>query len=249
MSADGKRRQTPEARELERKRAELTRLEAEVVQCELDLVTLQAELRAFEDRYLRIVGVRYAALDEIKAQIAETQARLNPGDPTAQRGATQARAEAQESSQAVGEAAPQQKFTPSESLKKCFREVAKRLHPDLTTDEKERSRRQRLMAEANRAYADGDEARLQAILREWEESPESVTDQGPGADLVRVIRQIAQIEERLRTIEAEMVQLRSSDLFQLKTKVEEAEARSEDLLAEMAEEIDQQVAGLTLKGT
>jgi len=237
------RRQTPEEQELSRKRAELAGLEAELAQRELDLATLQAELRAFEGRYLRIVGVRYATLDQIEAQIAEAQARLNPRDPTAQRGAAQARAEAQESAQAVGGAAPQQKFTPSETLKKTFREVAKRLHPDLTTDEKERARRQRLMAEANSAYADGDEARLQAILREWEESPESVAGEGPGAELVRVIRKIAQVEERFRTIEAEMAQLKASELFQLKAKAEEAEAEGRDLLAEMARHVDEQVAG------
>ena len=242
MDAIGKRRQTPEERELERKRAELTRLEGEVVQRELDLATLQAELRAFEGRYLRVVGVRYAALDEIEAQIAEAQARLNPRDPTAQRGAAQARAEAQESSQAVGEAAPQQKFTPSESLKKTYREVAKRLHPDLTTDEKERTRRQRLMAEANRAYADGDEARLQAILREWEESPESVTGEGPGAELVRTIRKIAQVEERLRTIDAEVARLKASELFELRVKVDEAEAEGRDVLVEMAARVDERAA-------
>jgi len=237
------RRQTPEERELDRKRAELARLESELAQRELDLATLQAELRAFEGRYLRIVGVRYAALDEIEAQIAEAQARLNPGDSTAQRGAAQARAEAQESAQAAKEAGPQLKFTPSENLKKTFREVAKRLHPDLTTDEKERTRRQRLMAEANRAYAEGDETRLQAILREWEESPESVTGEGPGAELVRAIRKIAQVEQRLRTIEAEMAQLKASELFQLEVKVEEAEAEGRDLLIAMAQQVDQQVAG------
>jgi hypothetical protein len=42
------RRQTPEERELDRKRAELARLEAELAQRELDLATLQAEPRAFE---------------------------------------------------------------------------------------------------------------------------------------------------------------------------------------------------------
>jgi predicted transcriptional regulator len=242
MLTDMSQRQTPEERELSRKRAELARLETVLLQREVDLATLQAELRAFEGRYLGIVGVRYAALDEIEAQIAEAQARLRPGDHTAQRGAAQARAEAQESAQAAKEAGPQLKFTPSDSLKKTFREVAKRLHPDLTTDEKERARRQRLMAEANRAYADGDEARLQAILREWEESPESVTGEGPGAELIRVIRKIAQVEERLRTIEAEMARLKASELFQLKSKVEEAEAEGRDLLAEMARLVDQRVA-------
>jgi len=255
MSTQPTKRQTPEERELSRKRAELARLEADLAQRELDLATLGAELRAFEGRYLRIVGVHYAALDEIESQIAEAEARLRPGDPAAQRGAAQARADAQESAQAAEGAGPHQKFTPSENLKRIFREVAKRLHPDLTTDEQERARRQRLMAEANQAYADGDEERLAAILREWEESPESVTGEGPGAELVRVIRKIAQVEERLFAIEAEVLQMQASELFQLKTKAEEAEADGRDLLVEMAQQVAQQgaaaqrrLARLTRKG-
>jgi hypothetical protein len=42
----------------------------------LELTTFQGELRAFEARYLHIIGVRYAEIDELEAQIAESQARL-----------------------------------------------------------------------------------------------------------------------------------------------------------------------------
>jgi chromosome segregation ATPase len=239
------RRQTPEEKELNKKLSELAALEAELAQRELDLATLQAELHAFENRYLRIVGVRYAELDEIEAQIAEAIANLNPKDSEAQEQAAEARAQAQESAEATGNIQEQKeplKFKPSESLKKLYREVAKSIHPDLATDDEERTRRHLLMAEANRAYEEGDEARLEAILREWESSPESVKGEGIGIDLVRVIRKIAQIEERLRTIEIEINQLKESDLYKLKVKVEEAEKEGRDLLAEMAEQLDKQIA-------
>jgi septal ring factor EnvC (AmiA/AmiB activator) len=65
--------QTPEERELKRKQTELDSLETELIQRELDLATLRAELAEFESRYLRTVGVLYAELDEIEAQIAEAQ--------------------------------------------------------------------------------------------------------------------------------------------------------------------------------
>lgn len=239
------RRQTPEERELSRKQADLAALETELAQRELDLATFQGELRAFEGRYLRTVGVRYATLDELESQIAEAVVRLTPNDPKAQEQAAQAGAQAQDSAQATGAIhGPGQptEFRPSDNLKKLYREVAKRLHPDLATDEEERARRTQLMAEANRAYEEGDEARLEAILREWESSPESVKGGGPGADLVRIIRKIAQVEERLRTIDAEMIQLRASDLYQLKVKVDEAEGEGRDLLAEMAAQVDQEIA-------
>jgi hypothetical protein len=165
-SQDVARRQTPEARELDKKRAELAGLETELAQRELDLATLQGALRAFETRYFRIVGTLYAELDELEAQIAEAFARRSAHDPTLHRNAETARAKAAESAgvlDVVRERNQDVEFTPAESLKKLYREIARCLHPDLTTDDKERIRRNRAMAEANRAYAAGDEAKLRAI--------------------------------------------------------------------------------------
>ncbi|MGH7966918.1 MAG: J domain-containing protein [Candidatus Binatia bacterium] len=171
---------------------------------------------------------------------------MNPQDQQAQEHAEGARAQAQESAQAAGaaqEASEQKRFTASEGLKKLYRDVAKSVHPDLATDETQRLRREKLMAEANQAYEAGDEVRLQAILREWESSPESVKGEGTGAELIRVIRKIAQVEERLRVIEAEMAELKVSNLHQLKTKVEEAESQRRDLLEEMAAQVKRQIDG------
>lgn len=97
------------------------------------------------------------------------------------------------------------------------------------------------MTEANRAYEEGDEARLKAILRDWESSPESVKGEGAGAELVRVIRKIAQIEDRLTAIDAEIARLEESDLYHLKNQVDQAEEEGRDLLAEMAAQVDEQV--------
>ncbi len=165
------RRETPEEKELIKEKSELKVLEVELAQRELDLATLKAELNAFDNQYLRIVGVRYAELDEIEAQIAEALARLNPEDNKTQHRAKEARAQAQESAETTGDIQEKQdsfKFKPSENLKKLYRQVAKLIHPDLATDDEDRIRRQRLMAEANSAYEDGDEERLQAIRQEWE---------------------------------------------------------------------------------
>lgn len=243
MITDITQKQTPEERELSRKLYELSELETELAQRELDLATFQAELHTFEARYIRIVGVCYTELDEIEAQIAEVEARLKPKDNKIQEKAAQARAQAQESAQATGIAQElrDEKFEPSENLKKLYREVAKHIHPDLAIDEKERTRRQQLMADANRAYEEGDEAKLRAILEEWESSPESVKGDGTAAELIRVIRKIAQVEKRLRVIETEIAHLEESDLYQLKTKVETAENEGRDLLTEMSSQIKEKI--------
>lgn len=233
-------RQSPEDRELKRKLAELEVLENKLAQRELDLATLQADLKVFEARYLSIVGTRYAELDEIEAKIAEARSNLNPDNKNIKEEAAKARQQADESAQATGRVSEseEKRFVPSDEIKRLFREVAKCIHPDLSTEEKDRVLRQRLMVEANRAYEEGDERKLRSILLEWESSPESVKGEGAGAELVRVIRKAAQIKERLRIIQTKIREIKKSDLFKLKIQVDEADQKGRDLLAEMASHMD-----------
>lgn len=236
--------QTPEERELDKKTSELVGLEAELAQRELDLLTLQGVLHAFEGRYVRIVGARYAELDELEAQIAEAEERRNVDDSKLHDQAEEARAKATESADATGavlQRAHGIDFAPAEDLKKLYRDIARRIHPDLTTDDKERVRRNRVMAEANRAYEDGDEARLRAILEEWQSSPDSVEGEGVAAELVRAIRKIHQVRRRLAEIAAEIGTLTNSDLYGLKEKVDAAQLHGRDLLGQMAEQLNGQI--------
>ena len=236
------RRETPEERELARKRSELIALEGKLAEAELELTTLQVEVRDFEGQYIRIVGSRYAELDEIEAEIAERLAAAHPRDPHKAQEAAKARDRADESADTVGRtpASPRgsDRFVPSDRLKDLYRKAAKAMHPDLATDPEDRSRRQRQMSEVNRAYHDGDETKLEEILRQWQSSPESVKGDGPGAELVRTIRKIAQVEERLASIAAETARLKESDVFKLRTKVAVAQEQERDLFAEMAADLE-----------
>lgn len=242
----------PEDEELARKKANLVGLEAQLADRELELASLLADLVHFEKCYLQTIGRRYAMLDELKAKIAEARARQNPDRQETRDQARQARAQAQESAKAVGEenlgessrgdSASPSKPNRSESLRKLFRQAAWLLHPDRTLDPDEQKKRHRLMAEVNEAYARGDEERIRAILRDWHASPEGVQGDSPGAELVRVIRKIAQVERRLKTIAAEMDQHRKGELFKLKQSVEEAQANGWDLLKDLGERLDRQIA-------
>ncbi len=160
----------------------------------------------------------------------------------------QARSQARESARAAGEEnagapsladpATQPKPNRSESLRNLYRQAARLLHPDLTLDGPEKEKRHRLMAEVNEAYARGDEDRIRAILRDWHASPDSVQGDGTGAELIRVIRKIAQVEKRLKTIAAELEHVRQGELFKLKQAVDEAHANGWDLLKELGERLD-----------
>lgn len=242
--SDAGRIVTPEERELEKKCAELATLEGKLADRELEFVTLQNALRTFEARYLRTVGRLYAELDELQAQAAEAQARHAPQNPNLHRQACDVRTRATKSAEAVGSLVKEDnvsEFAPRDDLKKLYREIAKLVHPDLTTDDRERARRTRMMAEANRAYTAGDEVKLRAILDDWVSSPESVQGEGIAAELVRAIRKIHQVKRRLADIDAETSELKRSELFALLERVELARIQDRDLLAGMARQLKHEI--------
>lgn len=234
----------PEDQELARKRQEQAAIETELADCELRAANLRAELGAFERQYLHFVGSRYAELDELNAQVAEQIAGSQPANERAQQAAHDARARAATTKSSAGEkaASAPKPFHASAELKRLYRDVARRIHPDLTSDRDDRAKRQQLMAQANEAYERGDEASLRKVLTEYEFSPEAVTGDGAGADLIRVIRRISQARSRLSEIEAELQELLRSDLHQLKARVDQAGQHGRDVLAEIMAKVDEQVA-------
>lgn len=244
MATKQTRAPKPEERELARKLKEQERLEAELAECELRLATLRGELRTIEARYLQLVGTPYSELDELRAQMAERLAAEEPGNERLQRAACEARARASESRSAVSANEPREHkvFSPSPELKRMYREAAKRIHPDLTADAGDRARRQELMAEVNRAYQEGDESSIAKILDVYESSPEAVHGEGPGAELVRVIRKLSSMNNRLAEIETDFQNLLNSDLYLLKVQADDAQEQRRDLLEEMAGKVRQRIA-------
>jgi hypothetical protein len=241
MHTEITRRLSAEEEELAKKREELALLQAELAERELFLTNLRAELSAFEGQYLRQVGALYAELDEWNAKIAERLAEQE-GTDEARSAAGRARTRAEESKSAVKEAAAKgEGFKASPELKKLFKEVARRIHPDYATDEADRRKREQLMKEANAAYERGDAETLRRILQEYESSPESVRGVGVAADLERVIRQIKQIGARLSQIEVDIAILIDSDIAKLKAKVDAARVEGRELLTEMAEDVRRRI--------
>ena len=236
------RHQTPEEVELLRKREELAAVRADLAERELELADLRAQLKSFEGRYLREVGVLYAELDEWEARIAELEASYDANPATKQR-ATQARERANSSHDAThGEASNEKEFQPSADIRSLFRDIAKRIHPDFAKDVADQHRRTRLMARANEAYSRGDVEALQRILDEFKNDPESIEGEDIGSELIRIIRQIAQAKAHIAAIAKEILQLQESETAKLRNDVEAAAQVGRDLLAELSAAISEQVA-------
>jgi len=232
-------------------RAELETLEGELLKKELDLATLQGELAAFERRYVRTVGALQARLDEVEVQVTELLVKLYPDDHSVREDARRSRLYAQESARAAGKHSGKgfwdvphirflnlaERFKPSVDLKQYYRDIAKRIHPDLACDEDERAVRTKLMIEANIAFQDGDEARLKAILQSWENHSPHLNGEDNDTILNRYQLNIAHIRSRLIAIDAEYKRLSESDLYNIKEQVENAEEQGVDLLWAMAERL------------
>ena len=244
MNTELIRQLTPAEKELQKRQAELAALDLDLAQRELELITFRTELLNFQIQYLKKVGPLYAELDKIEAEIAEFKAGLRPDDRRARQKAEQARAKAEDSARSAGEYErnkEEPKFKPSEQLKKLYRELAKKFHPDLAGDETERVYLEKLMSEANQAYAEGDESKLRDILENGRIIP-GQQEGGIEAELARVMKKIAQVRERIQTIRIEFAELKGSSMYQLKKRVEEAAAKGLDLIKEMENFLHRQIA-------
>ncbi|MBI3050537.1 MAG: response regulator [Acidobacteria bacterium] len=237
-------RVTPEEHELETKQAELARLQTALAQKELDLTTLRAELRAFEARYWHALGARFIERDALKAQIASAKRERTARTSAPSESGVDPASQAHEPPGGRLLEDAKDSFHPTDTLKRLFRELAKLVHPDLATSRADRERRNGLMAEVNRAFEDGDEARLRNILEEWQTSPERVEGEGVGAELIRTIRKIHQVKLRLEKIDEALHELTRSEWYGLKQKYDEALTQGRDLLLEAAQALDAEIAEL-----
>jgi hypothetical protein len=232
----------PEDAELAMKLDELAALQSQLAELELQMFNLRLELDEFQVLYCARVGAVYAELDELDALIAERVAKKEPTDAKAAEAANTARRQADESRKAVSElsvvdAQPKR----SESLRELYRNAAKRLHPDLARDDADRKIRERLMTEANLAYERGDEAGLRSILEDYDSSPDTVLGTDIAAELVRAIRRISLVRKSIQKIEAELDELKSSELSTLRNLVEDGKRNGKDVLGEMVDRLKQQV--------
>ncbi|MRR51089.1 MAG: J domain-containing protein [Rhodocyclaceae bacterium] len=236
--------------ELVRLRLELDLLTREVGELELELATAQGEMAEFTHRYYEHVGSRMVELDAIQAKIALKRAQLAASDGANQAEAQAADARAQRSRQeherfraaSSGEEKP---FTPGIGLKKLYRQVAQKIHPDRARSESDRSWRTQLMTEANRAYREGNEAALQEVLTLWQEGPGKTADLAHvdgGAATSGLAMQVANMKRRLTQIQAELDRLFGSKLYELFVAARQAYRQGRDLLREMAQRLDADIA-------
>ncbi len=232
---------SPQAEELQARRRELADLRRKLADKELELSTENAQLHLFERRYQSVVGQMYAELDQVKAQVLGLASKIFPKADNFREEAESAREQAREFHEESPEEKKPKEFNPPENLKKLFRRVAKRIHPDLASSAAERERRHELMAKLNQAYDGLDEEVIRSILMEWEAEEPAHDKLELGEQLVRVVSQVAQVRKRLYEISDELEDLTLTEMFQLKKNIESAELEGRDLLQEIADDLEEKI--------
>jgi hypothetical protein len=234
----------PEEHELNRLESEQTTLEDQVASDELTLETLKAESAQFEYHYYQTVGLLYVELDRLIAQIARAEAGLDLDNAEAQAEAEAAEEQARKTAEEAGvvekQPPPPPEITPE--LKQTFRQAAKLMHPDRATTDAERDRRNIIMAKVNVAYAKGDQAAIEKLMIEFGQDPEAITGGDIASRLVKTIRRIAQLRRRATEVEQEITLLKQNELIELMTTITEAKALGGDPLADLAQQIMQQIS-------
>lgn len=228
----------PEEIELKKKRAVLERLKDRLADREEEMADLRSELERFEARYTMEVGRLYAEFDEIEAQIAEEEAKLVPDDQEIRKKAEELRRRAEESAARANDEDVEKisfRLKPTREAKKAYHDLARVIHPDLALDANEKERRHRLMARLNDAYSAGNQALLDKLTDDFRTSSDQVTGNSVGDDLVRAIRQISQVKNRLNDLQVEQMKARNSELFSLNQKDEAEKAEGRNMLKQMAE--------------
>lgn len=213
---------------------EILCLEATLTERRTELVALQQELRAFKEHYARVVGSRLAELGEVERALKEAEASLfnleAEAESKAEEDAAQASAEAQHSMSASGKTA----------LRKLFWSVARLFHPDHATDENEAGRRHAVMAEASRAYQEGDIESLHMLLGD-EQLQFFCAQSGADAEEEDQAGRLLRLKGELRTAEFGIKRIRLDGLYHLKLKVDEEAKNGRDVLTQMAENINRQI--------
>ena len=243
--------------ELTRLRAALAQAQDELIEAEANLADQMAEINAFEFEFEARVGYLMDALETLEQEIEKYNERIRIARNKEIFGHAYISVEDQyrRTWQAPPGSAPTPPPQPLNAaseieIKKLYRQLARRFHPDLATDESDRTSRTEKMKAINDAYA----ARSLTELMVLAERLDMMIDSGrgrsgqTGAQLVEALQaELNRCQRRLREIDKELRNLRYRPSVEVSIEVKAARRQGRDLLAEMAAEIEKKIARGTVE--
>lgn len=225
--------------------------EQALIELEIAVETFRVEVENFSRLHHQRLGPMYTRLDELDALIAEAIAARS-GDREDIRQAWEARALVMpmpgveelfegllgsDGVHHIDDPTAPRRVRPSEEARRLYRELARKVHPDLAQDEDEQKRRGEFLARVNEAYAQGDVDVLQELAAEWEAGP--LPAQAAPSRVEELYARLEWLAARKETLAAVAAELENSAIGQmLRLAPDDPDA----LITEIAEQLLGQVA-------
>lgn len=241
---------------IEQLRAQLETLSGDLVEKEADVAERLAAIGAFEFKLRSRIGKlsqKLAALEDEVQQLRRQLERLqwwddafafdahqtdewSMGSGAAAEGSYRYREKVSESPQVALEAEE------AAQMKKLYRQLAHRFHPDLAVDERDHAYRTQLMMAINAAYAAGDLDKLMSLALEPDAAQRVDGTQTERQIAEGLQREIDRVQRRLSEIQLELHRLSQHQSSKMMQQAELAAARGRDFFAEKAEQLHAHIA-------
>lgn len=244
----------------------LSEKEKKVSDLSIQTQNLKIALNLFLSEYNSKIGVLYVSLDKIKLRIKEYQSRINlakgkklsPDDlnniEKEVRGnffqerskIDNLESETSDSSEEYDKNLEKEKEKyldrkSLEKLKKLYRKLALRFHPDRAKNVKQRKEFEKIFPEINEAYQNGDLDTLKKYMKQAERE-EQIAKEAPEEKLARLRKDYEIILVIILKIQRELEDLKTSETYKLKKKIDQAKEKGRDLIQELATTINLKIS-------
>jgi len=246
--------------------ARIAEKEDEVSELSIQVQNIKIALNVFLGEYNSRVGSLYVKLDELNLRIKEYQLRIDlaKGRKISQdslkniekevsetfteerRHMGDLEDEASEFSEEYREYLEQEKEGPpldteaQEKLKQLYRKLARKFHPDLAKDDKQRTEFNKIMSIINEAYKNGDLETLEKYMRQAERE-EKIAKETTEEKLARLKQDYEIILGIIAKLSVELAASETSETYKLREKVNQAKKEGGDSLLELATSIQKEI--------
>jgi len=227
---------------------------------------IKIALNLFLGEYNSKVGVLYISLDKIKLRIKEYQSRINlakgkklspddlnniekevSGNFFQERSKIDnLESETSDSSEEYDKNLEKEKEKyldrkSLEKLKKLYRKLALKFHPDRAKNEKQREKFHKIFSAINEAYQNGNLNTLLKYMKQAERE-EQIAKETPKEKLARLKKDYKIILGIILKIQRELEDLEASETYKLKEKVDQAKEKGRDLLQELSATVNLEIS-------
>ena len=246
--------------------ARLSEKENVASELSIQIQDVKIAMNLFLGEYYSRVGIFYIKLDKLKLRIKEYKHRIDVAkgrdltpevlesiETEVDKAFSQDRRkvddlenEASESAQEYDRYFEREKTQPfdekfQQELKRIYRRLALKFHPDKAKDEKEARKFQKIFAAIAEAYKNGDLETLKKYMKQAERE-EKIARETPEEKLARLKKDYERILDIIAKLQAELEELKSDETYKLKQTVDQAKEEGKDLLQKLAADIKEEIA-------